>query len=131
MKQLRYFIPAIAWLVLIMVLCTLPGRDIPTNSFLEKIHFDKFVHFGLFGGIVFFLSLAFWWQRKKISPALLFLFVLFAAAYGLAIEFIQKYYAEGRSFDLYDALADTIGAIAGVWVFRIFISILEKRKERK
>ncbi|MFB6455695.1 VanZ family protein [Chitinophaga sp. Hz27] len=131
MKQLRYFIPAIAWLVLIMVLCTLPGRDIPTNSFFEKVHFDKFVHFGLFGGIVFFLSLAIWWQRKKISPALLLLFVVFAAAYGLAIEFIQKYYAEGRSFDMYDVLADTIGAIAGIWVFRIFISIWEKRKERK
>jgi len=124
----RYFLPAVLWLILIMVLCTLPGNDIPNNSFLEKIHFDKFVHFSLFGGIVFFLNLAIYWARKRVSPGLQVLFVLFAALYGLAIEFIQKYYTVGRSFDLMDALADTIGAIAGVFVFKIFIALLTKNK---
>ncbi|HEY9257807.1 VanZ family protein [Chitinophaga sp.] len=119
MKTLRYYIPAIFWIILILVLCTLPGKDIPTNSFFEKVHFDKFVHFGLFGGIVLFLSLGIYWQKKYISPRTLLLLVIVAAGYGLAIEFIQKYWAIGRSFDMYDVIADTLGAIAGVWVFKI------------
>lgn len=119
MKALRYFAPAILWIILILVVCTLPGNDIPSNSFLDKIHFDKFVHFGLFGGIVLFLSLGIYKQKKYISPLTLVLLVIVAAGYGLAIEFIQKYWAIGRSFDMYDVVADTLGAIAGVWVFKI------------
>ncbi|MET3875534.1 MULTISPECIES: VanZ family protein [Chitinophaga] len=121
MKLLRYYTPAILWIILILVLCTLPGKDIPSNSFLDRIHFDKFVHFCLFGGIVLFLSLAIYWQKKHISTTTLVLLVLLAAGYGLAIEFIQKYWAIGRSFDMYDLVADTLGAIAGVWVFKIVV----------
>lgn len=119
MKLLKYYVPATIWIILILVVCTLPGNDIPTNSFLEKIHFDKFVHFGLFGGIVLFLSLGIYWQKKHISPLTLLLLVFVAAGYGLAIEFIQKYWAISRSFDMYDVVADTLGAIAGVWVFKL------------
>lgn len=119
MKALRYFAPAILWIIMILILCTLPGKDIPSNSFFDEIHFDKFVHFGLFGGIVLFLSLGIYWQKKYISPLTLLLLVIVAASYGLAIEFIQKYWCIGRSFDIYDVVADTLGAIAGVWVFKI------------
>lgn len=127
MKLLRYYTPAILWIILILILCTLPGKDIPSNSFLDKIHFDKFVHFGLFGGIVLFLSLGIYWQKKYISTGTLWLLVLIAAGYGLAIEFIQKYWAIGRSFDMYDVMADTLGAIAGVWVFKIVIHLFFNR----
>lgn len=119
MKHFRYYIPAILWILLILFLCTLPGKDIPSSSFLDKIHFDKFVHFGLFGGIVLLLSLAIYWQKKFISPLTLVILVIMTAAYGLAIEYIQKYWVIGRSFDMFDVLADTLGAIAGVWVFHI------------
>ncbi|MBC9911281.1 VanZ family protein [Chitinophaga varians] len=120
MKIWKYYIPATAWIILILIVCTLPGKDIPSNSFFEKVHFDKFVHFCLFGGIVFFLSLGVYWQRKQLSSRTLFLFVVLAAVYGFLIEVIQKYWAIGRSFDMYDVAADTLGAIAGVFVFKLF-----------
>lgn len=119
MKLLKYYLPATVWIILILIVCTLPGKDIPTNSFFEKVHFDKIVHFGLFGGVVLFLSLGIYQQKKYISPATLIILVIIAATYGLAIEFIQKYWAIGRSFDIYDVVADTLGAIAGIWVFKI------------
>ena|SRR5690606_18294237 len=119
MKTLRYYIPAVLWIILILVVCTLPGKDIPHTSWLDRIHVDKVVHFGLFGGIVLFLSLGYYWQKKHISPLMLLLFVLGAAVYGLAIEFIQKYLAVDRSFDMNDVAADTLGAIAGIWAFKL------------
>ncbi|MEZ2441951.1 VanZ family protein [Chitinophaga sp. RCC_12] len=130
MKLLRYYTPAILWIILILVLCTLPGKDIPSNTFFDKIHFDKFVHFGLFGGIVLFLSLGIYWQKKHISAGTLVLLVICAAGYGLAIEFIQEYWAIGRSFDMFDVLADTLGAIAGVWVFKIVRSLFFKNADK-
>ena len=120
MKALRYFVPAVIWILLILFVCTLPGKDIPSSSFLDKIHFDKIVHFCLFGGIVFLISLGIYWQKKLISPLTLLLLVIGTAGYGLAIEYIQKYWVVGRSFDMYDVLADTLGAIAGVWGFKLF-----------
>ena len=119
MKLVKYCAPAILWTILIMVLSTLPGKDIPSNSFFEKVHFDKIVHFCLFVGIVLLLSLAVYRQKRHISPGTLVMFVIIAAGYGLAIEFIQKYWAVGRSFDMYDVIADSLGAIAGVWLFKI------------
>lgn len=120
MKAIRYYIPAILWIILILVLCTLPGKDIPHNGWFSLPHLDKVVHFGLFGGIVFFLALGYYRQKKHVSALMLLIFVLCAACYGLAIEFVQKYYAIDRSFDMQDASADTLGAIAGVWVFKLF-----------
>lgn len=128
MKIWKYYIPATVWIILILIVCTMPGKDVPTNSFFEKVHFDKFVHFGLFGGIVLFLSLGVYWQRKRVSPFILLFFVFLSATYGIAIEFIQKYWAIGRSFDLYDVLADTLGAIAGVVVFRIVVKYFFKKQ---
>ncbi|CAL1521412.1 VanZ family protein [Chitinophaga sp. MM2321] len=128
MKIWKYYIPATVWIIMILVLCTLPSKDLPSNSFFDEIHFDKIVHFGMFGGIVLFLSLGVYWQKKHIAAVTLFLFVLVAASYGLAIEFIQKYWAVGRSFDMYDVLADTLGAIAGVIVFKIVLRLFFRNK---
>jgi glycopeptide antibiotics resistance protein len=119
MKALRYYIPAIVWITLILVLCTMPNKDVPHTSWFDMVHMDKVVHFGLFGGIVFFLSLGYHWQKKHIPALVLFLFVMSAALYGLAIEFIQRYFTADRSFDMNDVAADTLGAIAGVWAFKL------------
>ncbi|WP_298736646.1 VanZ family protein [uncultured Chitinophaga sp.] len=120
MKALRYYIPAILWIILILVLCTLPGKDVPHTGWFSIKNLDKLVHFGLFGGIVFFLALGYYRQKKNVPALMLLVFVLSAALYGLAIEFIQKYYTVDRSFDMRDAAADTLGAIAGVWAFKLF-----------
>ncbi|MCW3462736.1 VanZ family protein [Chitinophaga nivalis] len=130
LRTWKFYIPAILWTIVILVLCTMPGNDIPTNSFFQKIHFDKIVHFGLFGGIVLFFSLAIYWQKKHIKGITLFFFVLMAAIYGLAIEFIQKYWAINRSFDIIDVVADTLGAIAGVWVFKLVVRLFFRKKEQ-
>jgi VanZ family protein len=120
MKAIRYYIPAILWIILILVLCTLPGKDIPHTGWFSLKNLDKLVHFGMFGGTVFFLALGYYRHKKHIPALMLFIFVLLAAFYGLTIEFVQKYYTVDRSFDMQDAAADTLGAIAGVWAFKLF-----------
>ena len=50
-------------------------------------------------------------------------------AYGICVEFIQKYLNEGRSFDYTDMIADAVGCVVGSvfskWVAR---KIAEKNK---
>lgn len=117
MRMIRYYLPAMGWIILILFLCTLPGSAIPGMSVFDKLHVDKIVHFVLFGGTVLLLAYGYYKQKGAISGLALFSLVVVVTLYGLAIEFIQKYLVANRSFDMYDLLADGLGAVAGALVF--------------
>jgi hypothetical protein len=106
------FIPGIIWFFVVLVLLCMPGRDLPETGWLDRIHFDKFVHAVLFGGIV--LGFAWPYRRSNLPETekkQQYLRLLLATiVWGLATEFIQKYLIPGRSFDLADWLADALGA---------------------
>lgn len=90
---------------------------------------DKVVHFGLFAGTVLLLCLGYYQHKKHISPLTFFLITICVALYGLGIEFIQKYLVRDRSFDMNDVAADTLGAIVGIWAFKLIKRwFLDKKK---
>ena len=45
----KKFIPGIIWLLFVLVLIWIPGKDLPHSEFLFEINFDKLVHAGIFG----------------------------------------------------------------------------------
>jgi len=108
---------AVLWLVIISFLFSLPGSALPKNDWLDRIHFDKWVHFG------FFYILLWLWCRALPSAnrATAWLLLGLAAVYGLGVEACQHYLVKNRSFDLGDWIADVIGAVAGVWYFLRYI----------
>ncbi|MRG49055.1 hypothetical protein GFS24_28355 [Chitinophaga sp. SYP-B3965] len=118
MRTIRYYLPAMGWIVLILFLCTMPGSSIPKISILDKLHVDKVVHFILFGGTVILLAYGIFKQKGSLSGLGLLSIVVVVTLYGLAIEFIQKYLVVNRSFDLMDVLADGTGAAFGALIFR-------------
>ncbi len=130
MSKVRFLslLPAIAWFILIYVLLTLPGRDIPKNEFLEAIYFDKWVHTGLFAVLVFLFSFPFQ-NRFFYKGAFYLVIVVLAIAYGIALEYVQKYFTEGRSFDVTDMLADGFGAFLGYLFFRFAARKLGKKNK--
>ena len=110
------FLPAIGWFILIYILLTLPGRDLPKSDFLESIHFDKVVHAGLFAGLVFLFS----YPLRDIfsyKHSLYLLIVVLAIVYGIAMEYVQKYFTSDRSFDVTDMMGDAAGAFIGYFFF--------------
>ncbi len=123
-----HFIPAIALFILIYILLTLPGNDIPKSKFFEIVYFDKWVHTGLFAALVFLFCYPF---KNNISykNSFYLLIVLFAIVYGVAMEYVQKYFTKDRSFDVTDMMADTAGAILGYFFFRyIAKKVIKKNK---
>src|SRR6185503_19927295 len=114
---IKKFLPGIAWFFIVLVITCLPGRDIPKVGWLDKIYFDKWVHAGLFAGLTFLFCWPFYKSdfstQKRISY---FIRIAIAASiWGLAIEFIQRFYVAGRSFDLFDWAADSFGASIALW----------------
>lgn len=115
------FIPFISWLILIFILLTLPGKDFEKVDMLIPYE-DKMVHMGLFGGLVFFFGLAYRKIPFAFSKSKLIFMVLFATAYGVLMEFIQKYCTNhSRSFSYDDMLADGVGAVIGYFFIRYII----------
>lgn len=110
----KKFIPGIAWFFLVMVVICLPGNDIPPiNDWFNKIYIDKWAHVGLFSVLAFLFMRPFLQSSLEIKEKWHYMIkiALATAIWGLNTEIIQKYFVPGRSFDLFDWSADSIGAI--------------------
>lgn len=91
---------AIVWTLVILGLCSIPGDDMPKDAGWDKLH-----HFGSFG------ILGALWYWAKPHPMWV---IVGGIVYGFFIEVWQHIMPIGRTFDLYDALADAIGIIASI-----------------
>lgn len=117
MRMIRYYLPALGWIILILFLCTMPASAVPQSGFLDLLHMDKIVHFFLFGGTVLLLAYGYYRQKGRISTLALLCLALVVSLYGLGIEFIQKYFTANRSFEMWDVVADAAGALCGALIF--------------
>ncbi len=122
MNRYRVYIPGISWIIICTVLLTLPGSSFPTEDWLDKIWFDKWVHIGLFAVIV----VSWCWgihKDKNLTVTGMYVWVmLLAILYGTGMEFVQKYLVVNRSFDSGDIIADAVGALLGyMYCRRVFI----------
>ena len=111
------FLPALGWLIFTIILLVMPGSDLPEEPFFEIIYFDKWVHIGMFGILTFLWCLPLL-KSKNGSAKLFLLIALCSIIYGVLMEFVQKYLAFERDFDLLDIIADSVGSIlALIWLF--------------
>ncbi|MDB5190756.1 MAG: hypothetical protein JWQ96_319 [Segetibacter sp.] len=121
--SLKSFVPAIIYFIITLVLLTLPGDDLPKSDLFNIPNFDKYVHTGLF----FLLTIVFYSPLQSINISFarkknwLIAVAVMALAYGIAIEFVQKYLVPHRSFDKFDILFDAFGCFFGWMVGRKLI----------
>jgi VanZ family protein len=110
------FALALLYLSFISFLFFLPGSALPKNALLSKIYFDKWVHIGFFGGLL----LLWCWAVLPSKRGFLWLLAS-AAAYGILVEIIQDQFVANRSFDIGDWLADMMGAVIALWLWKRYI----------
>jgi len=122
-KLVNSFWPALFWSAIIVFLLSIPGSDLPEeSSFLTIPYFDKWVHFGIFA---LFVVLWCWAVSLKKSAGNLvqkFIWITLAGILlGYLMELVQKYLVPNRDYDLWDVVADSAGAIAGLlFSLRVF-----------
>ena len=108
-KQARFL--ALLWTLLIFIGCFTPGKDLPD---VEVPLLDKWTHLVLFGGFTFL-----WLCSRPISTtrSLVTMFLI-ALALGSLIEVFQGLLTFlGRSMELMDAVADSLGGLLGIGLF--------------
>ncbi|MEO5944828.1 MAG: VanZ family protein [Ferruginibacter sp.] len=110
----KKFIPGVAWFLLVMVLLFTPGYDLPpVGDWFSRINFDKVIHIGVFGLLAFLFMFPIGRSElTRTKKAHYFLKIaLCACLWGITSELVQKYFIPGRSFDLLDWAADSIGGL--------------------
>lgn len=100
------------WALIIFGLCSMPGRFIPTTSWLELVSFDKWVHAGIFFVLASLLFCGAGIHNKNQS--LIYVFALAAILYGGLLEIMQAKVFSERSADWQDFIANSFGCLVAL-----------------
>lgn len=107
---------AFLWAAFIMLLCGLPGSDLPDINFWDIDIEDKIAHAGVFGILGFLM--VYGSARRKTKPIIsrkhTLNLILIAAAYGALTEIFQGLFFPSRFADFTDFIANAIGAVLGI-----------------
>ena len=105
---------SLIYLTLVAFLSLLPARDFPQLPLFPGA--DKVVHICMYLGLV---VLACWSMHAEVKRKWYFAIIFFAIGWGVMMEVFQYLMLLGRSFELYDILANSLGALIGVSIYMI------------
>lgn len=108
----RSHLLAIVWTLGILAACSVPGKDLPEISFYS---FDKIAHFAIFAGFGWFWMAA---LQNLLTRRTAYVLVS-GLAYAALTEVYQGLLPFDRTPDPYDALANALGLLTAVLVYRL------------
>ncbi len=116
----RHNLPALSWALLIFALTLMPGRYIPPVNIWDLANIDKVVHLVLFFVLMILTTCGFARQYRFHQLRLHSIVTAFCLCitYGLLLEIIQGTILTDRHFDLFDAMANSIGCVLGIIIFK-------------
>ena len=109
-KRIKYRLITLAYSLVILIINSTPGDQIPKINIL---HFDNFVHFSIYFGLGFLLLMAVieQWHLGGIKSIFLSLFI--GGSFGAFDEFHQ-YWIPKRIPSFFDFVADISGLLLGI-----------------
>jgi glycopeptide antibiotics resistance protein len=115
LKLKRAQIFALIWTAFIASSCLLPASVFKPFSFQNLLGLDKLIHL-----ILYFVFVQLWGlSNKHLNLKKKIVILSLGIIYGILIEFLQSAMNNGRSFEVDDMIANTIGCILGVYLLTI------------
>jgi VanZ family protein len=110
------------WAAVNLLTTLLPSTSLPSSlSIWELLSFDSFAHAFMFCVLCFLmivgLSKQFTYPRLKNYAVRASL--LISTLFGILIEVTQHFLIYGRQGDIIDVLANTIGCLLGILLFKL------------
>ena len=124
---LKFQFPVVLWAALIFLASSIPSTKLPKLGILG---YDKLIHGSIFFVFGLLLHRAFEPRSEQRSfPWMRLAIVLFVVMiYGAIDEFHQSF-VPGRTEDIFDFLADSIGGVTAVLVL-IIVSVRNEFREK-
>ena len=129
LKNRKYALAFISWMVFITFSSLSSFKDTETPG-LDIPHLDKVVHFTFY--FVASILAAFFIrelsQGKYPFNKTLMISVFGAIGFGIIIEVLQMTLTTDRQGDIFDALANSLGAFGGILGLKLLFSKVERLK---
>lgn len=110
----------------IAALSLLPPGDLPQVPLFNGA--DKVIHFMMY----FLFSVLFCWALKaELNYSSLFFIISVAVGWGILMEYLQLNMHIGRSFSWYDILANSLGVLSGITIYKLALLLKSADKIQK
>ena len=117
---LKAYWAALLWAAFILLLMSLPGKDLLDFDIWAIDIEDKLGHIGVFGLLAMFMVWGIAQRNSILSKKSLWTAFIIASLYGGVTEILQGVAFPSRFASVPDFVADTIGAALGT-VFALFV----------
>ncbi len=109
-----YLVLSVIWTIISLFAFLAPRGTVDVDRAFFIPGMDKIAHFIIFAIWIFLVAMAIRKRKKSMDTRMLFLFFT-----GLALlTEILQIFIDGRSFDLRDLLANFLGLVAGLLIYR-------------
>ena len=103
---------SLIYLAIVAFLSLLPSKDFPQLPLFPGA--DKAIHICMYLGLA---VLACWSMHAEVKQKWYYAVIFFAIGWGVMMEIFQYLMHMGRSFELFDILANSVGALIGVYIY--------------
>lgn len=112
---------ALIWAAFILLLMSLPGKDLPDFDIWAIDIEDKLGHIAVFGLLAILMVWGLTKRTEHLTRKSLWAIFLIGTFYGAATEILQGIAFPSRYASVLDFVADTIGSVSGTifayWLF--------------
>ncbi|MCF8244381.1 MAG: VanZ family protein [Saprospiraceae bacterium] len=109
---MKPFVPVILWAIIILILSTMPGVQLPTTI----IATDKLGHFAIYG-IFNWLAIKGLASSDNLTSKSVLIATLVVTSYGVLMELVQWGFFPNRFLEVWDMVANFIGAVLVYIIF--------------
>jgi VanZ family protein len=128
--QLKSFIPAFIWTMVVLGLSAMPGTFIPSFSWSDLVSLDKLAHAIVYCILTLLIFAGFRAQQPNhpVTFRVILIAVGFSCCWGAAMEWMQGTFFPQRAFELLDMLANCAGAFIGWGLSPLMYSYIQKKR---
>jgi len=124
LRKVARLIPVGIWFVLVTYLSLVSGRYL-RSSWLSSIPYqDKVIHMGVYFVAAVLMMYGIGGRGGRTFLTGVVYTLIFCIMWGGMLEYLQDVMSRGRHFDIFDIIANIIGALLGVVAFSL---LLKKR----
>lgn len=116
-NEYRYYtLPLIIWVIIMMILSSIPGSGIPTPS---VVPIDKIAHFTEYLVFATLLGRYLYFKKNRTVIATLLIVFIISVIYSILDE-LHQLYIPYRDCSYQDLIADIFGVLSGLVAFRFW-----------
>jgi VanZ family protein len=112
-----YVIAGTLWTIAIAVLSLMSADQVSSIGIWDIAGIDKVSHL-----LSYLLHTFLWCMAVRNRKIPVYFVVFFSASFGIIMEICQFYLFNGRTFELFDVMANILGSVSGVILFKKYIN---------